>query len=39
MRYAYPGTTDSLITLKSQYGNFINGEFVPPVNGAYFENT
>jgi aldehyde dehydrogenase len=39
MRYAYPGTTESLITLKSQYGNFINGEFVPPVKGTYFSNT
>ncbi|MFC0138957.1 aldehyde dehydrogenase family protein [Erwinia mallotivora] len=39
MRYAYPGSKDSLITLKSQYGNFINGEFVPPVNGAWFSNT
>ena len=39
MRYAYPGTTDSLITLKQEYGNYINGEFVAPVNGNYFTNT
>ncbi|MEM6050300.1 aldehyde dehydrogenase family protein [Erwinia sp. P7711] len=39
MRYAYPGTKESLITLKAQYGNFINGEFVPPVKGAYFSDT
>lgn len=39
MRYAYPGTTDSLITLQQRYGNFINGEFVPPVKGEYFSNT
>ena len=24
---------------KESYGNFINGEFVAPVNGEYFENT
>jgi len=39
MRYAYPGNKDSLISLRSHYGNFINGEFVPPVNGVYFTNT
>lgn len=39
MRYAYPGSKDSLIVLQSQYGNFINGEFVPPVNGSWFTNT
>ncbi|MFS2223906.1 aldehyde dehydrogenase family protein [Pantoea sp. B65] len=39
MRYAYPGYKDSLITLQQHYGNFINGEFVPPVNGEYFSNT
>lgn len=39
MRYAWPGQSDSLITLKSHYGNFVNGEWVPPVNGAYFSNT
>ena len=25
-------------TFKSSYGNFINGKFVPPVNGEYFDN-
>ena len=25
-------------SFKPQYGNFINGKFVPPVGGAYFEN-
>lgn len=39
MRYAAPGETGSLIHLQSRYGNFINGEFVPPVNGNYFVNT
>lgn len=38
MRYARPGSNDSLIILKPKYGNYINGEFVAPVNGAYFTN-
>jgi len=25
-------------TFKEKYGNFINGKFVAPVGGAYFEN-
>ncbi|WP_437615494.1 acetaldehyde dehydrogenase ExaC [Erwinia sp. V71] len=39
MRYAYPGFKDSLISLQSRYGNYINGEFVAPVKGEYFTNT
>ncbi len=39
MRYAAPGESGSLITLQKHYGNFINGEFVAPVNGHYFTNT
>lgn len=39
MIYAQPGTQDSLLTIKPRYGNYIGGEFVPPVNGEYFENT
>lgn len=39
MRYAWPGYKDSLITLQQRYGNYINGEFVAPVNGDYFTNT
>ncbi|WP_241491535.1 aldehyde dehydrogenase family protein, partial [Winslowiella iniecta] len=39
MRYAYPGYKGSLITLQQRYGNFINGEFVAPVQGEYFSNT
>jgi aldehyde dehydrogenase len=37
MHYKDPGTPGSLVTFKPQYGNFINGEFVPPVDGQYFE--
>ena len=39
MRYASPGEQGSLIQLQKTYGNFINGEFVTPVNGSYFTNT
>ncbi|RZI64130.1 MAG: aldehyde dehydrogenase family protein, partial [Pseudomonas sp.] len=38
MRYAHPGTEGSIVTFKTQYGNYIGGEFVPPVKGQYFEN-
>ncbi|MBU2012132.1 MAG: aldehyde dehydrogenase family protein, partial [Gammaproteobacteria bacterium] len=38
MIYAPPGTAGALVTLKARYGNFINGEFVEPVNGQYFTN-
>ncbi|WXL24259.1 aldehyde dehydrogenase family protein [Ectopseudomonas mendocina] len=39
MIYAKPGTQGALLTLKPRYGNYINGEFVAPVNGSYFTNT
>ncbi|WP_275547881.1 aldehyde dehydrogenase family protein [Pseudomonas sp. Marseille-Q0931] len=39
MIYAKPGTPDALFKLKSQYGNYIGGAFVPPVKGQYFSNT
>jgi aldehyde dehydrogenase len=38
MRYAHPGTAGSILTLKPKYGNYINGEFVAPVDGVYFTN-
>ncbi|MFO1430447.1 MAG: aldehyde dehydrogenase [Candidatus Competibacteraceae bacterium] len=38
MLYAQPGQPGSKITFKSRYGNFIGGEWVPPVEGRYFEN-
>ena len=37
-QYAAPGQTDSLVSVESRYGNFIGGEWVPPVTGKYFEN-
>src|ERR1700678_3664355 len=36
--YTAPGQPDSLVSVQSRYGNFIGGEFVPPVGGQYFEN-
>jgi aldehyde dehydrogenase len=36
--YTAPGREDSPITVESRYGNFIGGDWVPPVKGAYFEN-
>ena len=38
MIYANPNTEGSLVSFKPRYGNFIGGEFVPPVDGRYFEN-
>ena len=39
MRYAHPGTEGAIVSFKSRYGNYINGEFVAPVKGEYFTNT
>jgi aldehyde dehydrogenase len=38
MKYARPNSEGSLVHYKAQYGNYIAGEFVPPVKGQYFEN-
>src|SRR5690348_9607951 len=38
MRYADPGTPGSKVTFKKTYDNFINGEWVKPVKGLYFDN-
>ncbi len=38
MIYAQPGSENALITFKTRYENFIGGEWVPPVEGEYFEN-
>jgi aldehyde dehydrogenase len=37
-QYQAPGQADSLVSVESRYGNFIGGEWVPPVSGKYFEN-
>ncbi|WPP46193.1 aldehyde dehydrogenase family protein [Pseudomonas sp. AN-1] len=39
MIYAQPGTAGAIVSFKPRYGNYINGEFVAPVNGRYFTNT
>lgn len=39
MRYAHPGTPGAIVSFASRYGNYINGGFVEPVNGQYFDNT
>lgn len=39
MRYAHPGTEGAKVSFKNRYGNYIGGEFVPPVKGEYFTNT
>ncbi|HEX4291342.1 MAG TPA: aldehyde dehydrogenase family protein, partial [Trebonia sp.] len=37
-QYNAPGQADSLVSVADRYGNFIGGEWVPPVSGRYFEN-
>ena len=37
-QFAAPGQADSPVSVESRYGNFIGGEWVPPVSGKYFEN-
>ncbi|MFZ3141679.1 aldehyde dehydrogenase [Polaromonas sp.] len=37
MIYANPGSAGAPVNFKAQYDNFIGGEFVAPVKGAYFE--
>jgi len=36
--YAPPGRPDSPVRYESRYGNFIGGDWQPPVKGRYFEN-
>lgn len=38
MIYSKPGSQDSVFSPKSRYENFINGAWVAPVNGRYFDN-
>lgn len=38
MIYANPNQEGSKVSFKSQYDNYINGEWVAPVKGQYFEN-
>ena len=34
MIYAQPGTPGAVVSFKPRYGNFIGGEFVPPVKAS-----
>ena len=36
--YAAPGSAGALIEFKPRYEHFIGGEWVKPLEGAYFEN-
>ena len=37
-RYAPPGHDDAIVDYAKRYDNFINGTWVPPREGEYFEN-
>ncbi|WP_075180464.1 aldehyde dehydrogenase family protein [Pantoea sp. 1.19] len=39
MRYAHPGSPDAVVSFAESYGNFIDGRFVAPLAGRYFDNT
>jgi aldehyde dehydrogenase len=38
MIYPNPGSAQSPVQFKERYKNYINGEWVAPINGKYFEN-
>ncbi|CUI17403.1 Aldehyde dehydrogenase [Candidatus Protochlamydia naegleriophila] len=38
MLFAKPNTRESKLQFKSRYGNFIDGKWIPPAKGQYFEN-
>lgn len=38
MVYAFPNTEGAKVSFKDKYENYINGKWMPPVNGQYFEN-
>ena len=38
MIYSSPGTDGAVMQFKTQYQNFIGGQWVAPVDGQYFEN-
>ncbi|MCF6262099.1 MAG: aldehyde dehydrogenase [Xanthomonadales bacterium] len=38
MIYAIPGTESSVVSFKECYGNYINGGWVAPIKGEYFQN-
>jgi aldehyde dehydrogenase len=38
MIYAAPNSDGAVVNFKERYDNYIGGEWVPPVEGAYFDN-
>lgn len=38
MIYANPGTPDAIVTFKDIYQNFIDGQWIAPSDGQYFDN-
>jgi aldehyde dehydrogenase len=36
--YSPPGTEGAIVTYASRYDHWIGGEYVPPIQGRYFEN-
>lgn len=38
MIYAQPGSAGAVVSFKARYENYINGQWVAPVNGKYFNN-
>ncbi|MGP4964811.1 acetaldehyde dehydrogenase ExaC [Psychrobacter celer] len=38
MLYAYPNTESSPVQFRKKYDNFINNEWVAPIDGEYFDN-
>ncbi len=38
MLYPFPNTDGSKVQFRKKYDNFINGEWLPPVDGEYFYN-
>ncbi|RFA30827.1 aldehyde dehydrogenase [Alkalilimnicola ehrlichii] len=38
MIYQQPGEAGSVVSFKSRYANFINGEWIAPTEGKYFDN-
>jgi len=39
MLYPYPNTENSTVQFREKYDNFINGEWKPPIDGEYFDNS
>ncbi|MGO2279079.1 MULTISPECIES: acetaldehyde dehydrogenase ExaC [unclassified Psychrobacter] len=39
MLYPYPNTEKSQVQFREKYDNFIDGEWIAPIDGEYFDNT